>query len=167
MRSFIRLFAVALVGVISFGSMVEAAEAPTNPVSPANPSGSPLTEAHKASEKVLVLPVEVIPEGVPADPTKRCPQWEDEFAEFGLPVETFSYVAWRESRCNPLSHNRTLNKNKTQDRGLLQINSGWVTVTARECASQRGDLSVLFDVRCNLAVARYLYRNGGLRHWKL
>ena len=167
MRLFIRLFAVSLVGIISFGSMVEAAEAPTNPVSPANPSGSPLTEAHKASEKVLVLPVEVIPEGVPADPTKRCPQWEDEFAAFGLPVETFSFVAWRESRCNILAHNRTLNKNKTQDRGLLQINSGWVTVTARECASQRGDLSVLFDVRCNLAVARYLYRNGGLRHWKL
>ena len=167
MRSFIRLFAVALVGVISFGSMVEAAEAPTNPVNPINPSGSALTEAHKASEKVLVLPVEVIPEGVPADPTKRCPQWEDELAAFGLPVETFSFVAWRESRCNILAHNRTLNKNKTQDRGLLQINSSWVTVTAKECASQRGDLSVLFDVRCNLAVARYLYRNGGLRHWKL
>ena len=167
MRSFIRLFAVALVGVISFGSMVQAAEAPTNPVSPTNPSGSPLTEAHKASEKVLVLPVEVIPDGVPADPTKRCPKWEDEFAEFGLPVQTFSYIAYRESRCNPLAHNKTLNRNGSQDRGLLQVNSTWVSVTAKECASQRGDLSVLFDVRCNLAVARYLYRNGGLRHWKL
>jgi hypothetical protein len=164
MRSLVRLFAVALVGTITFGSMAHAAEAPANP---ANPSVSPLSEAYRASDKVLVLPVEVVPEGVPADKTKRCPQWEDEFAAFGLPVETFSYVAWRESRCSPLSHNRTLNKNKTQDRGLLQINSSWVTVTAKECASQRGDLSVLFDVRCNLAVARYLYRNGGLRHWNL
>ena len=164
MRLFIRLFAVSLVGTITFGSMVKAAEAPANP---ANPSVTPLSEAYRASDKVLVLPVEVVPEGVPADKTKRCPQWEDEFAEFGLPVETFSYVAWRESRCSPLSWNRTLNKNKTQDRGLLQINSSWVTVTAKECASQRGDLSVLFDVRCNLAVARYLYRNGGLRHWNL
>ena len=164
MRSLVRLFAVALVGTITFGSMAHAAEAPANP---ANPSVSPLSEAYRASDKVLVLPVEVVPEGVPADQSKRCPQWEDEFAEFGLPVETFSYVAWRESRCSPLSHNRTLNKNKTQDRGLLQINSSWVTVTAKECASQRGDLSVLFDVRCNLAVARYLYRNGGLRHWNL
>ena len=164
MRLFIRLFAVSLVGIITFGSMVKAAEAPANP---ANPSVTPLSEAYRASDKVLILPVEVVPEGVSADKTTRCPQWEDEFAEFGLPVDTFSFVAWRESRCNILAHNRTLNKNKTQDRGLLQINSSWVTVTAKECASQKGDLSVLFDVRCNLAVARYLYRNGGLRHWNL
>jgi len=164
MRSLIRLFAVALVGTITFGSMVKAAEAPANP---ANPSVSPLSEPYRTSEKVLELPVEVVPEGVPADQSKRCPQWEDEIAEFGLPVQTFSYIAWRESRCNRLSWNRTLNKNGSQDRGILQINSTWVSVTAKECASQRGDLSVLFNVRCNLAVARYLYRNGGLRHWNL
>ena len=164
MRSVIRLFAVSLVGIIAFGSMVKAAEAPANP---ANPSATPLSEAYRASDKVLILPVEVVPEGVPADKTKRCPQWEDEFAAFGLPVEAFSYIAYRESRCNPLAHNKTLNRNGSQDRGVLQINSTWVTVTAKECASQRGDLSVLFDVRCNLAVARYLYRNGGLRHWNL
>ena len=164
MRLFIRLFAVSLVGIITFGSMVEAAEAPANP---ANPSVTPLSEAYRASDKVLVLPVEVVPEGVPADETKRCPQWEDEFAEFGLPVQAFSYIAYRESRCNPLAHNKTLNRNGSQDRGILQINSTWISVTAKECASQRGDLSVLFNVRCNLAVARYLYRNGGLRHWNL
>jgi hypothetical protein len=164
MRSLVRLFAVALVGTITFGSMVKAAEAPANP---ANPSVTPLSEAYRASDKVLVLPVEVVPEGVPADKTKRCPQWEDEFAEFGLPVETFSYISWRESGCNRLAWNKDKNKNGTQDRGLVQINSSWVTVTAKECASQRGDLSVLFNVRCNLAVARYLYRNGGLRHWNL
>ena len=164
MRLFIRLFAVSLVGIIAFGSMVKAAEAPANP---ANPSVTPLSEAYRASDKVLILPVEVVPEGVPADKTKRCPQWEDEFAAFGLPVEAFSYIAYRESRCNPLAHNKTLNRNGTQDRGILQINSSWVSVTAKECASQKGDLSVLFDVRCNLAVARYLYRNGGLRHWNL
>jgi hypothetical protein len=164
MRLFIRLFAVSLVGIIAFGSMVKAAEAPANP---ANPSVSPLSEAYRASDKVLVLPVEVVPEGVSKDKTKRCPQWEDEFAEFGLPVQAFSYIAYRESRCNPLAHNKTLNRNGSQDRGILQINSTWVSVTAKECASQRGDLSVLFNVRCNLAVARYLYRNGGLRHWNL
>ena len=164
MRSLVRLFAVALVGTITFGSMVKAAEAPANP---ANPSVSPLSEPYRASEKVLELPVEVIPEGVPADQSKRCPQWEDEIAAFGLPVQTFSYIAYRESRCNPSAHNKTLNRNGSQDRGLLQINSTWTSVTAKQCASQRGDLSVLFNVRCNLAVARYLYRNGGLRHWNL
>jgi hypothetical protein len=164
MRSLVRLFAVALVGTITFGSMVHAAEAPANPT---NPSVSPLSEAYRASDKVLVLPVEVVPEGVPADKSKRCPQWEGHFAEFGLPVQTFSYIAYRESRCNPSAHNKTLNRNGSQDRGLLQVNSTWVSVTAKQCASQRGDLSVLFNVRCNLAVARYLYRNGGLRHWNL
>jgi hypothetical protein len=112
MRSLVRLFAVALVGMITFGSMVKAAEAPVNPQ---NPSVSPLSEAYRASKKVLVLPVEVVPKGVPKDKTKRCPQWERHFAEFGLPVETFSYIAWRESRCNPLAHNKTLNRNKSQD----------------------------------------------------
>jgi len=164
MRSLLRLCAVALVGTITFGSMVKAAEAPANP---ANPSVTPLSEAYRASDKVLILPAEVVPEGVPADRTKRCPQFEDDFAAFGLPVQTFSYIAWRESKCNPMAWNKTLNRNGSQDRGLVQINSSWVTVTARECASQKGDLSVLFDVRCNLAVARYLYRNGGLRHWNL
>jgi len=164
MRSLLRLCAVALVGTVTFGSMVHAAEAPANPV---DPSVSPLLEAYRASDKVLVLPVEVVPAGVPKDQAKRCPQWEDEFAAFGLPVETFSYIAWRESGCSPTAWNKDKNKNKTQDRGLVQINSSWVTVTAKECASQRGDLSVLFNVRCNLAVARYLYRNGGLRHWNL
>jgi len=164
MRSLLRLCAVALVGTITFGSMVKAAEAPANP---ANPSVTPLSEAYRASDKVLILPAEVVPEGVPADRTKRCPQFEDDFATFGLPVQTFSYIAWRESKCNPMAWNKTLNRNGSQDRGLVQINSSWVTVTAKECASQKGDLSVLFDVRCNLAVARYLYRNGGLRHWNL
>jgi len=164
MRSLVRLCAVALVGTITFGSMVHAAEAPANPV---NLSVSPLLEAYRASDKVLILPIEVVPAGVPKDQAKRCPQWEDEFAAFSLPVETFSYIAWRESGCSPTAWNKDKNKNKTQDRGLVQINSSWVTVTAKECASQRGDLSVLFDVRCNLAVARYLYRNGGLRHWNL
>ena len=164
MRTVIRLFAVSLVGIITFGSMVKAAEAPANPE---NPSVTPLSEAYRASDKVLILPVEVVPEGVPADQSKRCPQWEDEIAAFGLPVETFSYIAWRESRCNRFAHNKTLNRNGTQDRGGWQINSSWVSVTAKQCASQKGDLSVLFDVRCNLAVARYLYRNGGLRHWNL
>jgi hypothetical protein len=164
MRSLVRLFAVALVGTITFGSMVKAAEAPVNPQ---NPSVLTLSEAYRASKKVLILPAEVVPAGVPKDKRKRCPQWEAEFAAFGLPVKTFSYIAWRESRCNPLAHNKTLNRNKSQDLGLVQINSTWVTVTAKQCASQRGDLSVLFNVRCNLAVAQYLYRNGGLGHWNL
>lgn len=110
---------------------------------------------------------EEIPPGVPADPTKRCPALEPAIAEYGLPVQTFSYIAWRESRCNPRAHNKTRNRNGTQDYGAVQINSSWVTVTQTVCGGRRGDMTVLFDLGCNLAVARYLYDNGGLGHWSL
>lgn len=102
---------------------------------------------------------------IPSDLTMRCPQWEDKFAQYGLPVKVFSYIAWRESRCLVNAHNKTLNRDKSQDYGLLQINSTWRTVTANVCGTSKGDMTVLFDIDCNLAVARYLYDNGGLGHW--
>jgi hypothetical protein len=114
-------------------------------------------------EHVVQL-AEIIPAGVPKDPTKRCPEWEDKFREYGLPAKTFSYIAYRESRCNPKAHNTTLNRNKTQDLGLVQVNSSWKTVTRNICGT---DITGLFDVDCNLKVAKYLFDNGGLGHWSL
>jgi len=108
--------------------------------------------------------VEILPEGVPNDKSKRCPQWEPKFREHGLPVKAFSYISWRESRCSVSAWNRTLNKNKTHDLGLVQINSSWKTVTRNICGT---DITGLFNVDCNLSVAKYLYDNGGLRHWSL
>ena len=108
--------------------------------------------------------VEVVPVGIPKDSKQRCPQWEPKFAEHGLPVKAFSYIAWRESRCSISAWNRTLNKNKTQDLGLVQINSSWKTVTRNICGT---DITGLFNVDCNLSVAKYLYDNGGLGHWSL
>ena len=104
------------------------------------------------------------PKGVPKDPTKRCPQWESKFREYKLPVVAFSYISWRESRCNVLAHNTTLNRDKSQDLGLVQVNSSWRTVTRNICGT---DIKGLFNVDCNLSVAKYLYDNGGLRHWSL
>lgn len=103
---------------------------------------------------------------IPNDLRKRCPRWEPKFAEYGLPVEIFSYIAWRESRCNPKSVSRP-NRNGTIDHGLVQINSSWVSVTSEVCRSKKGDLSVLQNPNCNLKVAEYLLRerNGGLRNW--
>jgi hypothetical protein len=111
--------------------------------------------------------VEILPAGVPKDPLKRCPQWEPKFAQHGLPVKAFSYIAWRESRCRIRAHNSTLNRNKTHDLGLVQINDSWKTVTSKICKAPYGDMTVLFNVDCNLSVAKYLYDNGGLRHWSL
>lgn len=105
---------------------------------------------------------------------KRCKRWEPLIKEFGLPVEFFSYFSFRESKCAVTAVNAkfrngkvvwTLNSNGTFDSGLLQINSSWQSVTAKVCKSKLGDLSVLLNPRCNVAVARYLYDDGGLRHW--
>lgn len=102
---------------------------------------------------------------------KRCRQWEPLFREFDLPVIFFTYIAYRESRCNSAAINAkwkngkivwTLNSNGTFDSGLLQINSGWRTVTKDVCG---GGLELLLKPKCNVAVAKYLYENGGLRHW--
>lgn len=106
---------------------------------------------------------------------KRCPRFEPLFKEYGLfPVETFSYIAYRESRCRIKAINATwdaegnltyhLNKDKSWDSGLLQINSSWKTVTRNICGT---NLEGLLILDCNLRVAKYLLDNGGLSHWNL
>lgn len=117
---------------------------------------------------------------------KRCPKWEKLLKKHGLPVKDFSYIMWRESRCIPkaigwnyksgMSHRdcqlapaniyRKCKAVRSYDSGLLQINSSWVTVTSKVCKSKWGDMTVLLDPNCNLAVARYLLDNGGMNHWK-
>lgn len=117
---------------------------------------------------------------------KACPKWEPLLRKHGLPVKQFTYIMWRESRCQPraigwnykpgtshrdcrLSPAETYKKCKavrSYDSGLLQINSSWVTVTSRVCGSKWGDMTVLLDPNCNLKVAKFLYEDGGgIRNW--
>jgi hypothetical protein len=119
----------------------------------------------------------------PSDKTLRCPKWEAKFKEYGLPVEVFSYIAYRESKCNPKAVNArwnskgqltyTLNNNGTWDSGLVQINSSWVRVVRDLCGdkgeSMRVDLQSLLDVDCNLRVAKWIMENssGKLRNWSI
>jgi phage baseplate assembly protein W len=91
-------------------------------------------------------------------------------------VEVFSYIAYRETRCNAKAVNAkfdadgnvtwTLNKNGSIDRGLLQINSCWKAVTQKVCGT---GLEGLFDVSCNLKVAKYIMDNSasGLGNWNV
>lgn len=117
---------------------------------------------------------------------KRCPEWEKLLKKYELPVKDFSYIMWRESRCIPkaigwnykrgMSHRncqlapasiyKKCKAVRSYDSGLLQINSSWVTVTEQVCKAKRGDMTVLLNPSCNLAVARYLFNNGGMSHWK-
>ena len=116
---------------------------------------------------------------IPKDKTFRCPEQEAAIHAAGLkPVEVFSYIAYRESRCNPSAVNAiwkngkitwTLNKDGSYDSGLLQINSSWRTVTSQVCGTPKGDMSVLLDINCNLKVAKFLLDNSdsGLGNWNI
>lgn len=123
----------------------------------------------------FMLPSSFVYAAVPKNEEMRCPKFEPLFKEYGLiPVETFSYIAWRESRCrikaiNALWDNNgnivwALNSDKTWDSGLLQINSTWKTVTKNICG---GTIELLLNLECNLKVAKYLLSDGGLSHWGL
>ena len=118
---------------------------------------------------------------IPADQSKRCPMWEPLFEQVGLqPVEVFSYIAWRESGCRPEAQNATwkngvmtyhLNKDKSYDTGLLQINSSWQSVTRKVCGEQADDnhMQGLKDPMCNVMVAKYIMDNsqGKLGNWRV
>ena len=107
---------------------------------------------------------------------KSCPQWEKKMREYKLPVKDFSFIAWRESGCRIRAINArydkkgnviwTLNKNGSIDRGLVQINSCWRSVTKKVCGSS---LDGLLNVDCNLKVAKYIMDNseGKLLNWRI
>ena len=143
---------------------------------------------HLKKLKSMKLPTNNVPSmpasqayNIPADQSKRCPEWEPVFAQAGLePVEVFSYLAWRESGCNPKAQNATwkngvmtyhLNKDKSYDTGLLQINSSWKTVTENVCGKDASDnhMQGLKDPMCNIAVAKYIMDNsqGKLANWRI
>jgi hypothetical protein len=117
-----------------------------------------------------------------------CPQYEAQLRKHGLPVKQFSYIMWRESRCIPKAIGWNYKQGKghkdcvlspaetyrhceaisSYDVGLVQVNSTWKTLVAQICKRPRRQLiKSLSKPSCNLKVARYLYKNGGLEHWRI
>ena len=95
-----------------------------------------------------------------------CPKWEPLLAEY-FPkkvVPVMSKIAYRESRCNPKSLS-AIRSNGRPDVGLLQIQGSWATVTRAVCKKQ-DVIKALLTAQCNVKVAGYLYKNGGLGHWR-
>jgi hypothetical protein len=114
-----------------------------------------------------------------------CPEWHSTLRKHGLPVRVFAPIMWRESRCIPAAvgwnykagkshHNckltpanvyRKCSAVRSYDVGLLQINSSWRSLTKSVCKSS--DMLILQKPKCNLAVAKILYRDGeGISNWK-
>jgi hypothetical protein len=64
-----------------------------------------------------------------------------------------------------------LNKDRSYDTGLLQINSSWYSVTKLVCgdAAVENKMQGLKDPICNVNVARYIMVNskGKLGNWRI
>jgi len=98
---------------------------------------------------------------------QSCPKWEPLLAQHfpAKVVPAMSRIAYRESRCNPSSLSPVRKSTGRPDVGLLQIQGSWATVTRAVC-KEPDVIKALLDPQCNVKVARYLYDNGGLRHWR-
>ena len=161
---------IGLIATIAYGANVEQGKETVNAY-----AFAPRIDLPSIQRDELYVPA-VKDKRVPSDKTKRCPQWESKFREYGLPVEVFSYIAWRESGCNPKAINAkfdskgkviwTLNKDGSIDRGLVQINSCWRSVTKKVCGT---NLNGLLGIDCNLKVAKYIMDNsdGKLLNWRI
>ena len=104
-----------------------------------------------------------------------CPEYEPIFEKYALPAKVFSYIAWRESRCNPEAINAiwkngqlvwTLNKNGSYDSGLLQINSSWFKTLRVQLGHTPEDL---MDPSVNALFASWIlhFSSGRLSNWSL
>ena len=95
-----------------------------------------------------------------------CPQFETLFKKYGLPWKVFSYIAWRESRCDPTAINHTLNADGTTDSGLLQINSSWHNVVREQLGFGYNDM---LQAEPNIMFASWIlhYTNGRLKNWNI
>ena len=104
-----------------------------------------------------------------------CPQFEDTFKKYVLPHKVFSYIAWRESRCNPGAVNAkwengqlvwTLNSNGSYDSGLLQINSSWFKTLREQFGYGPDDL---MNPAVNALFASWIlhFSSGRLSNWNI
>ena len=96
-----------------------------------------------------------------------CPQWEPLLARHfpAKVVPVMSRIAYRESRCTERALSPVRKSTGRPDVGLLQIQGSWATVTRAVCKKQ-DVVKALLNAECNVKVAGYLYRNGGLGHWR-
>ena len=111
-----------------------------------------------------LLPAHVAAAGAPPG---RCPKLEPAIKRHGLPVKKFSYIIWRESRCNPKSIS-AVRSTGYPDVGAAQIQGSWRTVTYAVCHLKptQNHIKALTNLDCNLSVAKYLFDHGGYGHWR-
>jgi membrane-bound lytic murein transglycosylase MltF len=96
-----------------------------------------------------------------------CPKYEPMLRQYfpAKVVLVMSRIAYRESRCNARALSPVRKSTGRPDVGLLQIQGSWATVTRAVCKKQ-DVIKALRTAQCNVKVAGYLYKNGGLGHWR-
>ena len=116
---------------------------------------------------IFALSVPGVAKGHASAATKSCPQWEPLLARHfpAKVVPVMSRIAYRESRCTERALSPVRKSTGRPDVGLLQIQGSWATVTRAVCKKQ-DVVKALLNAECNVKVAGYLYRNGGLGHWR-
>jgi hypothetical protein len=137
---------------------------------------------------LAVLTVFIPPVQASAAPDWKCPQWHALFRKHKLPIAWADRICWRESRgiaqaigwnyrkgmdhtncvLSPAPTYKNCSAVRSYDVGIMQINSGHRSLTARVCKRPRRQLiRSLTDPSCNLKVASVLWDNGkGAAHWR-
>ena len=150
-----RLFAVFTVS-FTVGGVTSLAETP--PVVDSQPA---VVVAQNASWRVWRDSEAV------AKPNALCPQWWDVALRAGwrpAQLPTLDKIMFRESRCLPQAHNTTLNKDRSTDYGLTQINdrswclpTRWYPNGYLQTLNKINYCKDLFDPYLNLVAAKALY----------
>lgn len=156
--------------------------ATTTTIPTVHKSSVPKVKRSKAEIQIIHKAMRKVPSGE----EYRCPKWEPLLRKYELPVELYSYLIWRESRCQSASIGWNYKSNKgpwncklapahiykkckavdSYDSGLLQINSSWTTLVSDVCNGKWGDMKILLKPECNVKVAAVLYNEAkGLTNW--
>jgi hypothetical protein len=137
---------------------------------------------------VLTLAPVVVVSPVEASKPWLCPKYTTQIKQ-AFPRKDWrrmDAIMWRESKCETRAVGWNYRKGNTHkdckdngyftnrqkckavkswDTGLFQVNSQWNTITTRLCGRNTRS-TVLMNTRCNFRVAKWLYQNGGLAHWR-
>jgi hypothetical protein len=92
-----------------------------------------------------------------------CENYVELFQQYGLPVETFKAIAWRESGCNHLSW---VNNRTDLGGGLLGINMKGRNMQRGWKAWCGGTPANITDPEVNVRCAAAAYQRMGLRPWR-
>ncbi len=125
------------------------------PTTTSAPTPTPVTT-------LITLPIasQTTPTLPPPPADALCPDWWALAREAGWTddlLPTLDYIMWRESRCLTTAHNTTLNRDKSADIGLTQINDrSWCLPTRWYPNGYLQTIGILSTVGCEQLFDPYL-----------